>query len=494
MDYLDPNKKRQKKKYLLLMYGLLGIAIAIATVVLVYLVNGYSIDKQTGEVIQNGLIYVDTKPESAEIYLNGQKQRGRTDARLVVPAGTYDIQLRRDGYQNWQRELTLEGGSLRRLSYARLIPEELETEVALDLTAAPTMTSQSIDKRWLVMMFVDNPLLMRVVDLNQNVLSLTEVQLPLTLIDSKEAGSWEVVDWADDNKTFLAVYRTATTAEYVLIDREDPLKARKLKEIFATTPFSEVSLRGRKNDLLYLFDAATGILSKANSTDATVESVLSDVIEYTTFDDDAILYITAKDAVDGMVTAYLDKGDTSYKLRNLTVSDRYMLDMSKLGSALVLGVVSPSENRAIVYNDPIAALKQNDFSTIPVPTTVLRVENPEELSISADSTIIAVRGGSSLATHEFDADRSYSFSMREPIDVGTDIRWLDGQHFVASSNRIQYMADFDGSNQYQMVNSLPILGSYLDKDLNLFFSFIPPQQEGSPYRIMKTFMRTEADR
>ena len=494
MDYLDPDKKRQKKKYLMLMYGLLGIAIGIATVVLVYLVNGYSIDRQTGEVIQNGLIYVDTKPESAEVYLNGEKQRGRTDARLVVPAGTYDIQLRRDGYRNWQRELVLEGGSLRRLSYARLIPERLESEVGLDLPAAPTMASQSIDKRWLVMMFADNPLLMRVVDLSQSTLAITQVQLPLTLIDSQELGSWEVVDWADDNKTFLAAYRTATSVEYVLIDREDPLKARKLNAIFATTPFTEVSLRGRKNDLLYLFNETTGVLSRANSTDATVVPVLEDVIAYKAYDADAILYITAKDAVEGMVTAYLDKGDTSYKLRNLAVSDRYMLEMSKLGSALVLGVVSPSENRAIVYNDPIAALKQNDFSSIPVPTTVLRVNSPEELTISADSTIIAVRGGSSIASHEFDADRSYTYTLSQAVDAGSQLRWLDGQHFATSSNGVQYITDFDGSNQYQLVQSNPALGSYFDKDFNTLLTFLSPQQEGAPHRLMKAFMRTPADR
>jgi flagellar basal body-associated protein FliL len=88
MDYLDPLKKRRKKTKLMIMYVLIGIiAIAIATVVFVYLINGYSIDRQTGEVIQNGLVYLDSKPESAEVYLNGQKQRGRTDARLVLAGG-----------------------------------------------------------------------------------------------------------------------------------------------------------------------------------------------------------------------------------------------------------------------------------------------------------------------------------------------------------------------------------------------------------------------
>ena len=127
MDYLDPTKKKAKRRQLLVMYVLLGIAISIATVVFVYNVNGYSIDRKTGEVVQNGLLYIDTKPESAEITLNGQKQRGRTDARLVVEEGDYEIQLDREGYQPWKRSIVLEGGSLRRLTYARLIPQKIDT-------------------------------------------------------------------------------------------------------------------------------------------------------------------------------------------------------------------------------------------------------------------------------------------------------------------------------------------------------------------------------
>ncbi len=257
MDYLDPHKKKQKKTWLMIMYGLLGVAIAIATVVVVYLVNGYSIDSQTGEVIQNGLVYVDSKPESADIFLNGEKQKGKTDARLVLPSGNYELELRRDGYRPWKRTFALEGGSLRRMTYARLVPETLESEVALELPSMPTMTSQSIDKRWFTMMFSDNPLLLRVVDLNRIQPQLISIQLPLNLLDTKEPGAWEVIDWADDNKTFLAVYKTASSNEYALIDREDGTRSKKIKELFPTIPYTEVSLRSRKNDLLYLFDKST---------------------------------------------------------------------------------------------------------------------------------------------------------------------------------------------------------------------------------------------
>jgi len=494
MDYLDPLKKRRKKTRLMIMYVLIGIIIAIATVVFVYLINGYSIDRQTGEVIQNGLVYLDSKPESAEIFLNGQKQRGRTDARLVLPAGSYDIELRRDGYRTWSRNLALEGGSLRRLTYARMVPEVLDQELAINMPFVPNMMSQSSDKRWLVTAFVDNPLIMRVIDMNKSQFDYINLPLPLGLLDTKEIGAWEVIDWADDNKTFLAVYRTASSSEFVLIDREDGTRSKKLKTLFPTVQYSEVSLRSRKNDLLYLYDSTSKTLYQADTRDGSFSIALQDVLAYETFGDDMVLYITAKNSEAGTVMAFLKIGNDNYKLRNLKESPAYLLDLSKLGDAIVLGISSPVENRAVIYNDPIKSLKQNDFSSIPVPTTVLRVDNPAELEISADSSVILARGSQALATHEFEADRSYSFRLENPIDEGTKLNWIDGQHFLISVAGKQLMFDFDGSNRYEMVTANGQIGSFFNGNIDFMYTAVPGTTPTEPYQLIRTFMRTANDR
>ncbi len=495
MDYLDPKKKKQKKVRLMLMYALLGVAIAIATVVMVYLVNGYTVDRQTGEVVQNSLLYLDTKPESAEIFINGEKQRGRTDARLVLPEGTYQIEMKRDGYHSWTRNLLLEGGSLRRLTYARLIPEELTSELGASVATTPTMVTQSNDKRWLVHSFADNPLLLRIVDLERPQLQTTDLQLPLDLLSTKNPGVWKVIDWADDDKTFLAQYTTADSVEFAIINRENGPLARNIQKVFPSTAFTQVDFRARKNDQLYLFDSLSGTVSRAIPSSGSVEVVLTDIKAFKSYDDDVLLYITEKDATEGMVAAYLKYGNNTLKLRELKKSDSgYLLDISKQGNALVMGVGSPVENRVVVYNDPINAVKQNDFSTLPVPTTVMRVDNPQKLSISADSSVIVVRGGQAMASHEFEADRSYSFTLDTALDAGSEVRWLDGQHISYGSGGKQFIMDFDGSNRHELVAGLSALGSFVDKDFEVFFTYLDPETAGGPSRLMATQLRAAVDR
>ena len=495
MDYLDPNKKRRKKNQLLIMYALLGVAIAIATLVVVYNVNGYSIDRQTGEVIQNGLIYLDSKPESAEVYLNGEKQKGRTDSRLVAQEGVYKIELKRDGYRQWERSLTLEGGSLRRLTYARLVPEAISSDALLNLPVTPSLVSQSNDKRWLVFFTNDNPLLMYMLDLERPQAEIFPLQLAVDFLKSKGPGVWEVIDWADDDKTFLATYTTATGVEAVLINREDATRSLNVNTIYPNIAISEVQLWARKNDLVYLYDKNSATVYRANLTEKTTETALNGVLDYKSYGEDAFLYITKGDAKEGMVQAALRVADKTYRLRDIQEDDKYLLAISKLGNAYVIGVGSPKENRVIVYNDPIHAIDSNDFSTIPVPTTVLNVPTPVEVQISADSSVILARNANEGASHEFEADRSYAFNFTKPVRSETELSWVDGRHllYLTEAGALQ-MSDFEGSNSYELVASADAKLGYFDRTMDLLFTVALPAEGNTTPALLRHYMRTEADR
>lgn len=495
MDYLDPTKKKRKKNQLLIMYALLGIAIGIATLVIVYNVNGYSIDRETGEVVQNGLLYLDARPGSAEVYLNGQKQRGKTDARLVVAEGSYEVEMRRDGYLPWVRKLVLEGGSLRRLTYARLIPKELESEAIRAVDIEPSLITQSIDKRWLVALNSSNPTLFYVYDIERLQDSPANIQMPTDTLASAKGGVWKVIDWADDEKTFLASYTVAgSEPEFLLINREDGSKAVNVTKTFATLHISEALLRARKNNALYLYDQKLKIVYQADMGAKSSQPVLTDIIDYVPYGENTFTYVTTKDAKDGMVRAVLQENDKTYPLRDLKPADKYLLETSRLGNALIVAVGSVTENRIIVYNDPINALKQNETSELPVPTTVLRVNAPEELRISADSSAVFVRSGSQIATHEFEADRSYNFETTLKLKAASELQWVDGQHLLGINEAGKLiLLDFDGSNQFELVDASPSTRDFFSRTMNELYT-LKPSADGKPSTLTRTFMRTKADR
>ena len=495
MDYLDPQKKKRKRAKIMIGYGLLGTAIALATLILVYVTTGYYVDRNTGEVIQNGLIYVDSKPESARIILNGVEQGVQTDARLVLPEGRHTIQLDREGYRPWARTVDLEGGSVRRLNYARLVPTNLETAPIQNLADQPSLVSQSIDKRWLVFAYNNNALEMKTVDLESEELAPTDIKFPVDLIESDSLkGTWEILEWADDNKHFLATYTTEDGTEYVLINHDKPLESVNLTSTLEDVPFTSLTLRNRKNDLLFVYDAKEKTVSKARIDGTELEVFAENVNQYTSFGED-ILYVSNDPTNKLKALVTLKRGEDLFQLRQIDIADEYLLALSKIGNAFVAGFSSVEEDRAYIYNDPIKSFNQENAPRFPVPAAVLRVVDPQELRISQNSSVITVRGGQTFATHEFEEDRTFTFTIKGTLNKNQEFRWLDGRHFTISVDGVQNMIDYNGDNQYELVESVVGFGSFFDKDLDFLYTFSPEDtKEEVPARMFRTFMRTPEDR
>jgi hypothetical protein len=470
MDYLDPEKKRAHRIRLFIGYALLAVAIGVSTLILAYLANGYYVDRDTGEIIQNGLVFVDSNPSGADVYLNGEKQSGKTDARLVIPGGSYDIGVYKPGYRNWTRSLTLEGGSLRRLTYARLIPDTLETKPALTLQATPANTSQSIDKRWLFLAYSEVPLAYSIIDLSQAQLNEEVLSLPAGIV-SAENGILEVVEWTNDDKYMLATYTAGESVEYLLLDRTNGAAAINLTTTFKLKD-AEIALKDRTRDMYFVYRTDTNLLYEATLESGISESPIISIplLAYKTFVKDWVLYVTSS-GDEGLVDVRFKRGDKDILIKQIRTDKEYFLELAKLGNAPIMALSSPIEDRAIVYYDPEKYLNENPQSAIPVATTVLRVPLIKGLSISSDSSVVLAYGPENVASHEFDADRSYNFVSEKPLSLAQEPRWMDGQHFLFSTAGVQQMVDFDGSNQYELVESLPTLGSYYDDAIERMFTF-----------------------
>ncbi len=499
MDYLDPKKKKAHKIRLLLGYALFGVAIGLATILLVFVANGYYVDRNTGEVIQNGLVFVDSNPGGAEVYINGQKQRGGTDLRLVIPGDeNYEIVVRKDGYRDWSRNLFLEGGSLRELTYARLIPEELQTTNAINLRANPVSASQSIDKRWLILSFADDPLNLTLVDLDAEPVAARQLELPEEIVANPTRGVIEVEEWADDNRFLLASYTVGSSKEYIIVDTINPDEAQNLSDLFGSKVF-EISLQDRKRDRFFVFNTDTGVLHKATLNGGVDTNSLIDkpLLEYAVFGTDWITYIT-ESGKEGLVEARFKRGDEDILIKELKTDDEYFVELAKLGDEPIMAVSSPVEDRAVVFRDPQKYLAENPEARLPIATTVLRVTDPEDVIISSDSSIILAYGPDNMASHEFEADRSYNFDLEVKLDAGQEPRWLDGQHLSFSSGGVQFMIDFDGSNLYDLVPSVPKLGSYFNSSVDGMYTFNPAIKDKedevtTPPQLMSTSLLTPED-
>jgi len=72
-----------------------------------YYARGYKLDFETLKFQPNGILVLKSEPDGASVYINGELKTA-TNASISLPPGTYDVEVRRDGFFSWYKRLVIE--------------------------------------------------------------------------------------------------------------------------------------------------------------------------------------------------------------------------------------------------------------------------------------------------------------------------------------------------------------------------------------------------
>jgi hypothetical protein len=493
MDYLDPKKQARHTVLLLIGYVLTGVAIAIATLVLLYQAYGFGLNRQ-GKVIQNGLFFFSSQPHPAQIYVNGQLKSVRTNTRLSMPAGVYEIILRRDGYRDWQRTIALEGGSVEHYDYPFLIPNELDPSKVAEYGSAPRVMTQSPDRRWLM---VQKPGSIRNFDV-YDLKNPEKPPLPLALpqdVLTKASGSesWQPGEWADDNQHVLLRHVYDGKLEYVMIDRTDAAKSINLdSELSLPSHPPQLVLNDKKYDRYYLYGLPAGRLSQASLDRTSPKPYLDDVLAYKSYGDDTMLYVTPEGAKDGEVLLKMRVGSKDYTIRSFPAGGRYLVDLTEYSGSLYVAAGAARENKLYIYKDPAGQL-EDDPGSAPVPSQVLRVHEPDYLSFSDSAQFIMIERSTEFAVYDIENEQTYHYKAPKKLDKPQrHAVWMDGNRLAYVSGGRLIIFDYDNTNRQELVPASPLYEPAFTPDFQSLFTLAP--SGGRHLELDRTWLLTPPDR
>lgn len=472
MDYLDPRKRRRHTILLYLGYVLIGIAIIIATIVLLYQANGFGFNKK-GTVIQNGLVFISSQPRPALIYIDGRLQNPKTNTRVALPEATYNLRLQRSGYLDWQRKITVEGGRVQHYDYPFLIPKTLTTAKLLTYEQTPTIFSQSPDKRYLLVGQPSNFTSFDVFDLKNPAKAPTAVSLPATLLASaKTSQSWQALEWADDSQHLLLQHHFDNSSEYILLDRETPDQSLNLSQTL-NTKISRITLVDRKYDHFYIYDSQSSTLSQATLKNPTATAVLSGIISYQSYGTDSLLYATAVGASAGKVRIELKAGDKTYTIRSVAANTNYLLDITKYNDIFYAVVGASSENKVYLYRDPVGQIGSDVFKS-PAPTQLLHVDQPNFVGFSSTAQYVVAENGTQFGVYDIENKRGYSYTAQQVVD-GPQLHasWMDGNRLTYVSSGQQVIFDYDYQNVHKLGKANPSFMPIFAPDYKYSYTIAP---------------------
>jgi len=80
--------------------AILGFVIAYA--------RGYRLDLEKRIMTSTGILAISSYPKAAKIYINNEF-KGVTDQNIVLPPGNYQVDIKKDGYTNFSKKISLKG-------------------------------------------------------------------------------------------------------------------------------------------------------------------------------------------------------------------------------------------------------------------------------------------------------------------------------------------------------------------------------------------------
>ncbi len=453
----------------------MGIALLIGTVIVWYQTYGYDIDRKTGDIIQKGLVFVDAHPESATIYLNGQK-KDQTGARFTPASGHYSLELKRNGYRSWRHEFDLYGGTTEYFIYPFLFPEKLSTSEKRLYPSVPSLVSVSPDRHWLIVQKPDNFTTFDLFDLTNPNAIASAIVLPANLLTpSTKTQSLKAVEWSSDNKHLL-IKHTYDSQEYILLDRESPANSVNLSKTLGIAS-SDVSLRDKKADRFYIYNPEGGILRTADLKSVSEAPLLSQVLSFHSHGKDTLVYISAEDATTGKVAVKVHDGGKEYKLKELPANSKYLLDLAQFNGHWYIAAGAVNEGKISVYRDPVSVLRKG-LGIAAQPISTLRVDKPAQVIFSNNSRFVMAQSGSKFAVYDAEQDRQYRYDTGLKVDPTALASWMDGHRLTLVNDNHAVVFDFDGMNLQTLSSAYPNTAIIFDEGYKAMFTFAPSENVG----------------
>lgn len=469
MDFLDPAKKRAHGIRLAVGYILIGISIAVVSLILLMQSYGYDFDRKTGQIFQNGLVFVGARPDGADIYINGDK-KGGTDARFSLPAGQYSFELKKDGYRGWKRTFGLEGGSLERLTYPFLFPEKLNTNDVHLYSSNPSFATGSPDRRWILVQQPGSSGSFDVFDARQTNPNPAVITLPEGLLAKPDGPeSMALVEWSNNNRHVLLKHNYGSSFEFIMLDRENPAQSININKQLNLNP-SRVTLRDKKQDQLYVYADSSKELKSADLKSNQVASYLDKVIAYKSYGSDIMLYIS-EGSTPGQVELKLKEKDQIMPIRNYPAGTSYVLDLAKFDDNWFVAAGAASEGLISIYKNPKDSSK--DKNQLPLPKSVLKLDNPAYVSFSTNTQFIAAQSGSKFAVYDVEKDRRYYYELPFLLEHSYQAKWMDSHHLVAVQNSLTYVFDYDGINMETLTPNQAGTDPFFDSDYAALYNLAP---------------------
>lgn len=443
MEFLTTKQKKLKARRLFIAYGLLSVLVMLATYVLISTALGFDVFRGK-EIVQNGLLFIDSRPDNAEVYINGKKESNATNAKYSLPESSYDIKLTKNGYRDWNGNVEVIGGTVEFLTYPRLLPNSPALIASQTHQSMPAF-AQSRDKRWLGSVVNESPEQIVVYDLDNPQDLIRSISLPAQFVAGKKVSSTKIVEWAGDNEHILVCVGFQNVAEnsYILINRDKPQEYIDISAIFPLAAGDNLGLWNGKKDEIFI-KRANGIVFLGNIKDKALvaQGLVGDVVlQFEAISDERALY-TTKLGEELQIKLY--SKDKTYVITSIPYStEKVILRGFGYNRNDYILVAGKQFDKTYVFRNFEKSIEKSiqprlaPFLLLPINSTYADLSRGNRFVMGTDGVTSVV----------YDLEQKELHKYELPVPRPAQLGWFDDVRLYAlASDQTLSIMDFDGKN------------------------------------------------
>ena len=475
-----------KKRQLIVrsfVYGIMTLSVVAIVTILMLIILGYSFNRQDGRIEQGGLMQFASTPNGATVTLDEIAQSSRTPSKANVDAKNHHVTMDKTGYRQWQKSIMVEPGTIRWLSYARLIPTEpvvssVHQYAGLDAALASPF------RQWIAVQENATLPVITIADIRSEQLKQESITIPeesYTVATTEAPSTFTVESWAQDEKHMLVKHSYDTDqVEWLIVDRTDVSKTVNMSRTFAINP-TKVLFGTNNGRNLYV--KTDDIVRKVNLDDRTLSRpYVSNVEDFWVYDNTTVLYSTTPDPA----TTMRHVGYISDDMDEAVTIKSYPAETTNL--KIAFGEYYNRNFVAVAHNTTMelfqGALPEGSSDGDLKLVKTQELTSPAEwLTISRNGRFIVAQRADGFTTYDVELKKADPTNFTRP-SAGSQrqMQWLDDYMIWNDRENVLRFYEFDGANQQDIMPVTEGFSATLSSNNRYVYGFIKNEAGASLQR------------
>jgi len=433
-------------------YILIGLFVAGGTFYLTNYARGILINPRTGDVVETGLVVIQSTPVSGSIKINGSDIEESTPNRQVLPTGSYSIELSADKYRTWSKDFMITGTELIWLDYPLLIPQEINTANVVDLNEKPIFAASN-NRRWLLTSQSSGSFELSRIDqetTTSEALNLTDSLMESLGKDSKLLN----LTFSSDDRYILAEYAVGKGIKFVRIDRQNSEESILIDEEI-DTGFDELTFDSDRN-INNLYGIKGKRLYQINLADLEVTEIAHSVEAFYSYQDYVFTIQTPDEKYDQASVSYIQDGGDEKVIGEIPSSKSYEISARKFDN--ILSVAASNKSDVYIFKNVENILK---------PKPKISKTRAKTMEFTSNGRFVMITDGKDVEVFDQEINRRFDFEFSKQA---TRVVWLDNFRLVGTVDSQVKLVDFDGYNQHNIVKASTAVAPIANRDNESIFS------------------------